>query len=135
MDPDPVGDWKYGPKNGTGKVYPLKQPSHGTCAQNPLQQLLDERYSFKRLLDQRFTPEMSSALFEAEDRELQRLIAGAAAIHISQDSGVEALRHYRSLLLRTGNYLTAESQIHSELHCLALTDDLTGFYNLHGFLI
>jgi len=78
---------------------------------------------------------MSSALFAAEDRELQRLFAGAATVHISQDSGVEALRRYRSLLLRSGNYLTAESQIRSQLHCLALTDDLTGFYNLHGFLI
>jgi diguanylate cyclase (GGDEF)-like protein len=106
-------------------VSPLKQ----------LQQLLDERYSFKRLLDQRFTPDVSSALFEAEHRELQRLFAEAATTHISQDSGVEALHKYRSLLLRTGNYLTAESQIDSELRCQALTDDLTGFYNLYGFLI
>src|SRR5713101_7954883 len=135
MHPD--ADRKHGPKNVTWSVYPLKQPSHGTCAQNPLQQLLDERYSFKRLLDQRFTPEMSSALFEAEGRELQRLLAEAAAFHISQDSGAgaEALHHYRSLLLRTGYYLTAESQIRSELHCLALTDDLTGFFNRCGFLI
>jgi diguanylate cyclase (GGDEF)-like protein len=135
MDPHPAGDWKYGPNNGTGNVYPRKQPSPGNCPLNPLQQLLDERYSFKQLLDKRFTPEMSSALFEAEDRELQRLFAGAATIHTSQDSSVEALHHYRALLLRTGNYLTAESQIRSELHCMALTDNLTGFYNLHGFLI
>jgi len=78
---------------------------------------------------------MSSALFEEEDRELQRLFAGAATVHTSQDSGVEALHAYRALLVRTGNYLTTESQIHSELRRLALIDDLTGFYNLHGFLI
>ena len=135
MVPDPGGDWKYGPKNETGKVRTRKQPFPGNCRLNPLQQLLDERYSFKRLLDQRFTPEISSALFEAEDRELQRIFAGTATMHASQDSGVEALHHYRSLLLRTGNYLTAESQIRSELNCLALTDNLTGFYNLYGFLI
>jgi diguanylate cyclase (GGDEF)-like protein len=129
MGPDPVGDWKYGSKNETGNMYAFKQPL------NPLQQLLDERYSFKRLLDQRFTPAMSSALFDAEDRELQRLFARACTIHTSQESGVEALHHYRALLVRTGDYLTAESQIHSELRYLALTDDLTGFYNLYGFLI
>jgi diguanylate cyclase (GGDEF)-like protein len=78
---------------------------------------------------------MSSALFEAEDRELQRLFADTATIHVSQDSGVEALHEYRSLLLRSGNYLTAESRIRSELCCLALTDGMTGFYNLHGLLI
>jgi len=78
---------------------------------------------------------MSSALFEAEDRELRRLFGEAGAIHISQDSAVEAVHEYRSLLLRTGDYLTAESRIYSELRCLALTDDLTGLYNLHGLLI
>jgi len=78
---------------------------------------------------------MSSALFEAEDRELRRLFGEAAAIHTSQDSAVEAVREYRSVLLRTGDYLTAESRIHSKLRCLALTDDLTGLYNLHGLLI
>jgi diguanylate cyclase (GGDEF)-like protein len=78
---------------------------------------------------------VSSALFEAEDREFQRLFADAATIPISQDSSVEALHEYRSLLLRTGNYLAAESRIRSELHCLALTDNLTGLYNLFGFLI
>jgi diguanylate cyclase (GGDEF)-like protein len=135
MHPDADGDRKYGPKNETAKVCPLKQPSPGTCSLNPLKQLLEERYGFKRLLDERFSPEISSALFEAENRELQRLLEEAAAFQISQDSGAEALRHYRSLLLRTGKYLTAESRIRSELHCLALTDDLTGFYNQCGFLI
>ncbi len=135
MDPDSVGGSKYGSKNEAGKAYAFKQPSPETCTLDPLQQLLDERYSFKRLLDERFTPEMSSALFEEEDRELQRLFAGAATVHTSQDSGVEALHAYRALLLRTGNYLTAELQIHSELRRRALTDDLTGFYNLYGFLI
>jgi diguanylate cyclase (GGDEF)-like protein len=135
MDRDPAGDWKYSPKNGPGKVCAREQPLPGNCPPNPLQQILDERYSFKRLLDQRFTPEMSSALFEAENRELQRLFAGAAAVHTTKDSGVEALHEYRSLLLRTGTYLTAESRIRSELRCLALTEDLTGFYNLHGLLI
>jgi diguanylate cyclase (GGDEF)-like protein len=135
MDRDPVGDWRHGPKNETGREHAGKQPLPGSCPQDSLQQLLDERYGFKRLLDQRFTLEMSSALFEAEDRELRRLFGEAAAIHTSQDSAVEALHEYRSLLLRTGDYLTAESRIHSELRCLALTDDLTGFYNLHGLLI
>jgi diguanylate cyclase (GGDEF)-like protein len=116
-------------------VYPFGQPSPGTCAPNRLQQLLDERYSFKRLLDERFTPEMSSALFEAEDRELHRLLADDASTHTSQDPRVEAVHEYRSLLLRTGNYLAAESRIRSELHCLALTDDLTGLYSLDGLLI
>jgi diguanylate cyclase (GGDEF)-like protein len=135
MDRDPVGDLKHGPKNETGRVHAGKQPPPGNCLQNPLQQILDERYSFKRLLDQRFASEMSSALFEAEHRELQRLFGDGVAIHANQDSSVEALHAYRSLLLRTGSYLTAESRIRSELHCLALTDDLTGCYNLHGLVI
>lgn len=135
MDRHPVGDWRYGPNNETGREHAGKQPLPGSCPQNSLQQLLDERYGFRRVLEQRFPLEMSSALFEAEDRELQRLFGEAAAIHTSQDSAVEALHEYRSLLLRTGDYLTAESRIHSELRCLALTDDLTGLYNLHGLLI
>src|SRR6266404_3879852 len=116
MDRDPVGDWRHGPKNETGREHAGKQPLPRSCPQDSLQQLLDERYGFKRLLDQRFTLEMSSALFEAEDRELRRLFGEAVAIHASQGSAVESLHEYRSLLLRTG-------------------DDLTGFYNLHGLLI
>src|SRR5260370_34258590 len=135
MDRDQVGDWRYGPNNGTGREQAGKQPLPGSCPQNSLKQLLDERCGFRRVLEQRFPLEMSSALFEAEDRELQRLFGEAAAIHTSQDSAVEALHEYRSVLLRTGDYLTAESRIHSKLRCLALTDDLTGLYNLHALLI
>ncbi len=135
MDRHPAGDWRHGPNNETGREHAGKRPLPGSCPQNSLQQLLDERYGFRRVLEQRFSLEMSSALFEAEDRELQRLFGEAAAIHTSQDSAVEAVHEYRSLLLRAGDYLTAESRIHSELRYLALTDGLTGLYNLHGLLI
>jgi diguanylate cyclase (GGDEF)-like protein len=135
MGADRLGEAKYDSKNGSGNASSLKQPTLLNCPSNLFQQVLEERFSFKQLLDERFNAEVSSALFEAEGRESLRLLLEIAASHASQDTSAEVLLQYRSLLLRTGNYLTAESQVCSELRSLALTDDLTGFYNRYGFLI
>jgi diguanylate cyclase (GGDEF)-like protein len=48
---------------------------------------------------------------------------------------MEKLREIRTLLVKAAHAVAVQSEILSELRLLALTDDLTGFYNRRGFLI
>lgn len=91
--------------------------------------------SFQHLVNERFIAEMSTSLFESEDRELRRLLFEVKKLEINEDSGVSELREYRALLMRVASHLSAQARIRKELRSLALTDDLTGFYNRRGFLI
>ena len=91
--------------------------------------------SSNRLLDAEIREGVPPALFDGLNRGLLELIEKIENTPFTRDLGVEKLRQLRTLLVKAAHSLAVQSEILSELRLLALTDDLTGFYNRRGFLI
>jgi len=91
--------------------------------------------SSNRLLDAQIREGVPPALFDGLNRGLLELIEKIETTPFTRGIGVEKLRQIRTLLIRAAHSLAVQSEILSELRLLALTDDLTGFYNRRGFLI
>ena len=88
-----------------------------------------------RLLDAQIREGVPPALFDGLNRGLLELIEKIETTSFTRGLGVEKLRQIRTLLVKAAHSLAVQSEILSELRLLALTDDLTGFYNRRGFLI
>ena len=91
--------------------------------------------SSNRLLNAQIREGVPPALFDGLNRGLLELIEKIEATPFSRGLGVEQLSQIRTLLIKAAHSLAVQSEILSELRLLALTDDLTGFYNRRGFLI
>ena len=91
--------------------------------------------SSNRLLDAQIREGVPPALFDGLNRGLLELIEKIEATPFTRNVGVEKLRQIRTLLVKAAHSLAVQSEILSELRLLALTDDLTGFYNRRGFLV
>jgi diguanylate cyclase (GGDEF)-like protein len=91
--------------------------------------------SSNRLLDAQIREGVPPVLFDGLNRGLLELIQKIEATPFTRGLGIEKLRQIRSLLIKAAHSLAVQSEILSELRLLALTDDLTGFYNRRGFLI
>ena len=91
--------------------------------------------SSNRLLDAQIREGVPPTLFDGLNRGLFELIEKIEATPFTRDVSVEKLRQIRTLLVKAAHSLAVQSEVLSELRLLALTDDLTGFYNRRGFLI
>jgi diguanylate cyclase (GGDEF)-like protein len=91
--------------------------------------------SSNRLLDAEIREGVPPALFDGLNRDLLELIEKIETTSLTRGLGVEKLGQIRTMLVKAAHSLAVQSEILSELRLLALTDDLTGFYNRRGFLI
>lgn len=91
--------------------------------------------SSNRLLDAHIREGAPPSLFDGVNQNLLGLLDEVEGIALDRGLEVEQLRKVRNLLIKAAHSLAIESEKFSELRLLALTDDLTGFYNRRGFLI
>ena len=91
--------------------------------------------SSNRMLDAQIREGVPSNLFQGISKNLLELLEKVESIPGEGAPSVEQLLETRNLLVKAAHSLAVESEKLSELRLLALTDDLTGFYNRRGFLI
>lgn len=91
--------------------------------------------SSNRLLDAQIREGVPPGLFDGVNRGLLELLRKIEATSLRRGLKSEKLREIRTLLIKAAHSVAVQSEILSELRLLALTDDLTGFYNRRGFLI
>lgn len=91
--------------------------------------------SSNRLLDAQIREGVPPGLFDGVNRGLLELLGKIEATSLKRGLKAEKLREVRTLLIKAAHSVAVQSEILSELRLLALTDDLTGFYNRRGFLI
>ena len=91
--------------------------------------------SSNKHLDAQIREGVSPSLFDGMNRGLLDLLAEIEKLSIDREMKVERLREIRTLLIKAAHSLAIQSEMQSELRLLALTDDLTGFFNRRGFLI
>lgn len=91
--------------------------------------------SSNKLLDTQIREGLSPTLFDGMNRSLLDLLDEIEKCSIDKDLKPERLRAVRMLLIKAAHSVAVQSEILSELRLLALTDDLTGFFNRRGFLI
>jgi diguanylate cyclase (GGDEF)-like protein len=86
-------------------------------------------------LDTQIREGLSPTLFDGMNRGLLDLLAEIEQSSLDQETNRERLQEIRTLLIKAAHSVAIQSEILSELRLLALTDDLTGFFNRRGFLI
>jgi diguanylate cyclase (GGDEF)-like protein len=91
--------------------------------------------STNRLLDAQIREGVPPALFEGINHCMLDLLEKIEGTPVRRGLNVEELQEVRTLLVKAAHAVAVQSEILSELRLLALTDDLTGFYNRRGFLI
>jgi len=91
--------------------------------------------SSNKLLDAQIREGLSPTLFDGMNRGLLDLLREIESSSLDGKVTVERLREIRTLLIKAAHSVAIQSEILSELRLLALTDDLTGFFNRRGFLI
>jgi diguanylate cyclase (GGDEF)-like protein len=91
--------------------------------------------SANRLLDTQIREGIPPALFDGINRCMLDLLEKIEGTSLDRRIRVEKLKEIRTLLVKAAHSVAIQSEILSELRHLALTDDLTGFYNRRGFLI
>src|SRR5438270_4789961 len=91
--------------------------------------------SSNKLLDAQIREGLSPTLFDGMNRSLVELLEEIEGSAIDKNLSAERLRQIRMLLIKAAHSVAVQSEILSELRLLALTDDLTGFFNRRGFLI
>jgi two-component system cell cycle response regulator len=80
---------------------------------------------------------LQSALYStlrSNDPELDHILTALEEISNGLKSGVPNTRSLGNALQRAASCALRQSLIDREIRCLALTDELTGFYNRRGFL-
>ena len=112
-----------------------RTPSHKAGSSGHDQKASWSVASSNRLLDAEIREGVPPALFDGLNRGLLELIEKIENTPFTRELGIEKLRQIRTLLVKAAHSLAVQSEILSELRLLALTDDLTGFYNRRGFLI
>jgi len=90
--------------------------------------------SSNKFLDLPLQDGLSSTFVEAVNGELLSLLREIGA-SLDGEPDMERLREIRTLLVKAAHSIMMQSELLSELHQLALTDELTGFYNRRGFLV
>lgn len=91
--------------------------------------------SSNKLLDAQIREGLSPTLFDGMNRGLLDLLREIENSSLDGEITVPRLREIRTLLIKAAHSVAIQSEILSELRLLALTDDLTGFFNRRGFLI
>ena len=91
--------------------------------------------SSNKLLDAQIREGLSPTLFDGMNRSLLELLGEIEKCSINDSLTAERLRAVRLLLIKAAHSVAVQSEILGELRLLALTDDLTGFFNRRGFLI
>jgi diguanylate cyclase (GGDEF)-like protein len=91
--------------------------------------------SSNKHLDAQIREGVSPTLFDGMNRGLLDLLAEIEKSSLDREVKAERLREIRTLLIKAAHSVAIQSEILSELRLLALTDDLTGFFNRRGFLI
>lgn len=86
-------------------------------------------------LDSQIREGLSPTLFDGMNRGLLDLLEEIEKSSLDQETNKERLQQIRTLLIKAAHSVAIQSEILSELRLLALTDDLTGFFNRRGFLI
>jgi diguanylate cyclase (GGDEF)-like protein len=86
-------------------------------------------------LDTQIREGLSPTLFDGMNRGLLDLLAEIEKSSLDRETNKERLQQIRTLLVKAAHSVAIQSEILSELRLLALTDDLTGFFNRRGFLI
>ena len=89
---------------------------------------------YNKLPNSQIQDGLSSGFFEGLNRGLVDLLREIESSLDGQPTA-ERLNDARSLLVKAAQSIMVQSEILSELHHLALTDELTGFYNRRGFLV
>ena len=90
--------------------------------------------SSNKFLDLPLQDGLSSTFVEGMNRGLLGLLREIEA-SLDGEPDMERLREIRTLLVKAAHSIMMQSELLSELHQLALTDELTGFYNRRGFLV
>ncbi len=90
--------------------------------------------SSNKLLDLELQDGLSSTFVEAVNGGLLSLLREIEA-SLDGEPDMERLREIRTLLVKAAHSIMMQSELLEELHQLALTDELTGFYNRRGFLV
>ncbi len=90
--------------------------------------------SSNKLLDLELQDGLSSTFVEAVNGGLLSLLREIEA-SLEGEPAMERLREIRTLLVKAAHSIMMQSELLEELHQLALTDELTAFYNRRGFLV
>ena len=91
--------------------------------------------SANRLLDAQIREGVPPALFEGINQCMLDLLEKIERTPLDGRLSARKLEEIRTLLVKAAHSVAVQCEILSELRHLALTDDLTGFYNRRGFLI
>ena len=91
--------------------------------------------SSNKQLDADIREGLSPTLFDGMNQALLDLLAEVEKSPLDPNAKMERLKELRTLLIKAAHSVAIQSEALSELRLLALTDDLTGFFNRRGFLI
>jgi diguanylate cyclase (GGDEF)-like protein len=78
--------------------------------------------------------DLLSSTLRSEDAELDQILSALEEISSSVKSGAATARNLDNVLHRAASYAVKQSLLDREVRSLAITDELTGFYNRRGFL-
>lgn len=78
--------------------------------------------------------DLLSSTLRSEDAELDQILSALEEISSSVKSGAATARNLDNVLQRAASCAVKQSLLDREVRSLAITDELTGFYNRRGFL-
>jgi diguanylate cyclase (GGDEF)-like protein len=110
-------------------------PSNGHSSNGDGQRTTWSVATSNKHLDTQIREGLSPTLFDGMNRGLLDLLTEIEKSSLEKETNKERLLEIRTLLIKAAHSVAIQSEILSELRLLALTDDLTGFFNRRGFLI